>query len=127
MAETGACMYLSYVSRGKAEARRRARRCPRPAAWGNDRTMVSPSSSTSCAHMSDTELRALTALGFDELRQATDGIGSIQRAVSSRVFRAVGPGAALVRPVHDAVTRGVYTGLGIGTRAVGLAAQAVVG
>ena len=43
--------------------------------------------------MSNTELRALTALGFDELRQATGGLGSIQQAVAGRVFRAVGPGA----------------------------------
>ena len=77
--------------------------------------------------MSDTELRALTLLGFDELRQATGGIGSINRAVAGRVFRAVGPGAALVRPVHEAVTRGVFAGLGLGTRAVGMATAAAVG
>jgi pimeloyl-ACP methyl ester carboxylesterase len=77
--------------------------------------------------MSDTELRALTLLGFDELRQATGGIGSIQQAVAGRVFRAVGPGAALVRPAHQAVTRGVYAGLGLGTRALGMAAAAAVG
>jgi pimeloyl-ACP methyl ester carboxylesterase len=77
--------------------------------------------------MSDTELRALTLLGFDELRQASGGIGSIQRAVSGRVFRAVGPGAALVRPVHETVTRGVFAGLGLGTRAIGVATAAAVG
>ena len=77
--------------------------------------------------MSDTELRALTVLGFDELRQATGGIGSINRAVAGRVFRAVGPGAALVRPVHEAVTRGVFAGLGLGTRAIGMGTAALVG
>jgi pimeloyl-ACP methyl ester carboxylesterase len=77
--------------------------------------------------MSDTELRALTVLGFDELRQASGGIGSINRAVAGRVFRAVGPGAALVRPVHEAVTRGVFAGLGAGTRAIGMATAAAVG
>jgi pimeloyl-ACP methyl ester carboxylesterase len=77
--------------------------------------------------MSDTELRALTVLGFDELRQASGGIGSINRAVAGRVFRAVGPGAALVRPVHEAVTRGVFAGLGLGTRAIGMATEAAVG
>jgi pimeloyl-ACP methyl ester carboxylesterase len=77
--------------------------------------------------MSNTELRALTALGFDELRQATGGLGSIQQAVAGRVFRAVGPGAVLVRPFHEAITRGVYAGLGLGTRAVGLAAATVAG
>jgi pimeloyl-ACP methyl ester carboxylesterase len=76
--------------------------------------------------MSDRELRALTTLGFDELARATGGIGQIQRALSGRVFRAVGPGAALVRPVHEGITRGVYRGLGAGTRAVGLAAGVAV-
>ena len=77
--------------------------------------------------MSQTELRALATLGFDELRQATGGIGSIQRAVTTRVFRAVGPGAALVRPVHETVTRGVYAGLGMSLRAAGRASGALVG
>jgi pimeloyl-ACP methyl ester carboxylesterase len=77
--------------------------------------------------MSDRELTALTTLGFDELARATGGIGQIQQAVSGRVFRAVGPGAALVRPVHETVTRGVYAGLGMGTRALGLAAEAAIG
>jgi pimeloyl-ACP methyl ester carboxylesterase len=72
------------------------------------------------------ELRALTALGFDELRQATGGLGSIHHAVAGRVFQAVGPGAALVRPVHEAITRAVYAGLGLGTRAIGMAAQTAV-
>jgi pimeloyl-ACP methyl ester carboxylesterase len=75
--------------------------------------------------MRDSELSALTTLGFDELAKATGGIGSIQRAVSGRVFRMVGPGAVLVRPVHERVTRGVYTGLSAGTRALGMAAGAV--
>ena len=77
--------------------------------------------------MSDTELRALTLLGFDELRRASGGIGSINRAVAGRVFRAVGPGAVLVRPVHEAVTRGVFASLGLGTRAIGVATAAAVG
>jgi pimeloyl-ACP methyl ester carboxylesterase len=77
--------------------------------------------------MRDRELTALTTLGFDELARATGGIGQIQQAVSARVFRAVGPGAALVRPVHEVVTRGVYAGLGAGTHMLGMAAGAVAG
>ena len=76
--------------------------------------------------MSDNELKALTMLGFDELAKATGGIGQVQRAISGRVFRAVGPGAALVRPIHEGVTRGVYRGLGAGTRALGMAAGIAV-
>lgn len=73
-----------------------------------------------------TELRALTALGFDELRQASGGIGSMHQAVATRVFRAVGPGGAAARAAHDAVSRAVVAGLGLGTRAVGLAADAAL-
>jgi pimeloyl-ACP methyl ester carboxylesterase len=77
--------------------------------------------------MSDREASALTTLGFEELAKVTGGIGSVQRAISGRVFRMVGPGAMLVRPVHERITRGVYAGLGGGTRAIGIAAGAVAG
>src|SRR4029453_2647244 len=77
--------------------------------------------------MSDRELKALTTLGFDELARATGGIGSIQSAISSRVFRAVGPGALLGRPIHEGIPRAAYRGLGAGTRAVGIAAGAMAG
>jgi pimeloyl-ACP methyl ester carboxylesterase len=76
--------------------------------------------------MSDRELGALTTLGFDELAKFTGGIGQVQRAVSGRVFRMVGPGAMLVRPVHERITRGVYRGLGTGTRAAGIAAGTLI-
>jgi pimeloyl-ACP methyl ester carboxylesterase len=76
--------------------------------------------------MSDRELSALTTLGFDELARFSGGIGQVQRAISGRVFRAVGPVAAPVRPLHEGITRGVYAGLGLGTRALGFAAGAAV-
>jgi pimeloyl-ACP methyl ester carboxylesterase len=76
--------------------------------------------------MSDRELSALTTLGFDELARAAGGIGQVQRAISGRVFRAVGPGAVLVRPMHEGITRGVYAGLSLGTRALGVAAGVAV-
>jgi pimeloyl-ACP methyl ester carboxylesterase len=76
--------------------------------------------------MSDREFGALTTLGFDELARFSGGIGQFQRAISGRVFSAVGPGAALVRPLHEGITRGVYAGLGLGTRALGFAAGAAI-
>jgi pimeloyl-ACP methyl ester carboxylesterase len=101
MAEPGWCMYLSNVSK---RVRRSVRDDPRMS-----------------------EIGALTRLGFDELANAAGGIGSIQRAISGRVFRAVGPGAVLVRPLHEGITRGVYRGLGAGTRALGAGAGALAG
>ena len=77
--------------------------------------------------MSDRELSALTTLGFEELARAVGGIGSMQGAVTGRVFRAVGPGAMLVRPIHEPITRAVYAGLGAGMRTIGRATGAVAG
>jgi pimeloyl-ACP methyl ester carboxylesterase len=76
--------------------------------------------------MSQSELRALAALGFDELRLASGGIGHLHSAVASRAFRATGPGGAVARTIHDGITQGVYTGLGLGTRALGVAADALL-
>jgi pimeloyl-ACP methyl ester carboxylesterase len=76
--------------------------------------------------MSHNELRALTALGFDELRQASGGLGSFHGAIAGRAFRAAGPGAVVARAMHDRITRSVYAGLGLGTRALGLAAETAI-
>ena len=73
------------------------------------------------------ELRSLARLGFDELRRATFGIGGVHRAVATRAFRASGPGALPARTLHDAITNGVYAGLGGATRFVGRAAEAGLG
>jgi pimeloyl-ACP methyl ester carboxylesterase len=75
--------------------------------------------------MSDTELRALTRLGFDELARALGGIGQFQGAIATRAFRASGPGAAVAQAIYDGVTRGVYAGLTMGTRALGVGAGAL--
>jgi pimeloyl-ACP methyl ester carboxylesterase len=75
--------------------------------------------------MSDTELRALTRLGFDELARASGGIGQFQRAIATRALGASGPAAAPARAIYDGITRGVYAGLGMATRALGVAAGAV--
>lgn len=68
------------------------------------------------------ELRSLTRLGVDELRKATGGIGDVHRAIAARAFRASGPGALPARTLHDAISNGVYAGLGGAARVAGLAA-----
>jgi pimeloyl-ACP methyl ester carboxylesterase len=73
------------------------------------------------------ELRSLARLGFDELRRATGGIGDVHRAVAGRAFRASGPGALPARALHDAISGGVYAGLGGATRLAGIAADAGLG
>jgi pimeloyl-ACP methyl ester carboxylesterase len=73
------------------------------------------------------ELRSLARLGFDELRRAAGGIGEVHRAVAGRAFRASGPGALPARALHDAISGGVYAGLGGAARMAGIAADAGLG
>ena len=50
----------------------------------------------------------------------------MHQAIAERAFRAAGPGAVAARAIHQGVTRGVYAGLGLGTRALGMAAGAAL-
>jgi pimeloyl-ACP methyl ester carboxylesterase len=70
------------------------------------------------------ELRSLARLGFDELRRATGGIGDVHRAIAARAFNASGQGAVPARALHDAITTGVYAGVGGAVRLAGRAADA---
>jgi pimeloyl-ACP methyl ester carboxylesterase len=73
------------------------------------------------------EVRSLARLGFEELGRATAGIGDVHRAIAERAFRASGRGALPARTLHDAISNGVYAGLGGAWRAAGLAADAGLG
>src|SRR5215211_2047918 len=73
------------------------------------------------------EVRSLARLGFDELRGFTGGIGAFHGAIASRAFRMSGAGEVPARAIHDAVSAGVYAGLGGATRLVGRAADAALG
>jgi pimeloyl-ACP methyl ester carboxylesterase len=73
------------------------------------------------------ELRSLARLGFDELRRATDGIGDVHRAIAERAFVARRGGALPARTLHDAISNGVYAGLGGAARLAGIAADAGLG
>jgi pimeloyl-ACP methyl ester carboxylesterase len=73
------------------------------------------------------ELTSLARLGFDELRRTTGGIGDVHRAVAQRALGATGRGALPARTLHDAISNGVYAGLGGATRLLGIAAEAGLG
>src|SRR4029077_10932082 len=84
------------------------------------------SMTTSVERRRPSESGALARLTLEELGDATGGIGAVHRAIADRVFRAVGPGAAVVESAHNAVAGGVYTGLRAGARALGGAAERAV-
>ena len=78
-----------------------------------------------------TEQRALGRLAAEELRNAVGGIGGLHRGIAERVFsgveKGVGPAAAPVRLVHDALSDRIYAAMRAVTGAVGLgAAEAAV-
>jgi pimeloyl-ACP methyl ester carboxylesterase len=83
--------------------------------------------SQSPAPSASEEARALVRAGVEELASAPLGIRAFHEAVADRVFRAVGPTGRPVQFVHDAVSSGVYSGLGTGVRALGRGAEAFVG
>ncbi len=65
------------------------------------------------------ELRALSALAFDELRAGLGGLRSVHGAIADRAFGAVGPSAAPARTLHDAIASGVWAAMGVGAAAGG--------
>ncbi len=83
------------------------------------------------ASQAQAEARELSRLATEELSALPRGIGDVHAAISGRVFRALGPSAAPVRLIHDAVSRGVYEGVRGGLRltahAAGNAAAARAG
>src|SRR4051794_4716708 len=54
------------------------------------------------------EARELSRILRDELSALPLGIGDVHGAIAARVFGALGPPAAPVRLMHDALSRGVY-------------------
>lgn len=72
------------------------------------------------------EIRDAAALARLALRGTTSRIHELHQGIAGRTFRAIGPAAAPVRMVHDAITGVTYgsvrLALGAGARAVGAAA-----
>ncbi|MBW3653601.1 MAG: alpha/beta hydrolase, partial [Actinobacteria bacterium] len=58
-----------------------------------------------------TEAAELARRGLSELGAAARGIGETHLALADRVFRFVGPPGKPAQLAHDAITRGVYTGV----------------
>jgi len=54
------------------------------------------------------EVRALSALGFDELRRFPGAIRDMHLGIAERAFRGVGPAGRPVQVVHDALSRRAY-------------------
>lgn len=65
------------------------------------------------------ERRALASHLTSEAARVPGGVHGVHAAISRRVFRALGPGAAPVRVMHDAIARGSYLGVRAGIALAG--------
>jgi pimeloyl-ACP methyl ester carboxylesterase len=72
------------------------------------------------------ELRALSALLFDDLRAFPGAIREMHLGIAQRAFRRVGPFGRPVQVIHDELSRRGYEAVGSGAALVGRAADAAI-
>jgi pimeloyl-ACP methyl ester carboxylesterase len=67
------------------------------------------------------EVRALSALAFDELRRFPGAIRDMHLGIAERAFRGVGPAGRPVQLLHDAISSRAYGGIAAGASMLGKA------
>ena len=72
------------------------------------------------------ELRALSALVFQDLRAFPGGIRDMHLGIAARAFRGVGPAARPVQVIHDAVSRRAYDAISSGAALLARAADVAI-
>ena len=72
------------------------------------------------------ELRALSALGFEELKGFPGGIRDMHLGIAERAFRGVGPAGRPVQAIHDTLSRRAYEAIAAGAALLGRAADAAM-
>jgi pimeloyl-ACP methyl ester carboxylesterase len=72
------------------------------------------------------ELRALSALVFEDLRAFPGGIRDMHLGIAQRAFRGVGPAGRPVQVIHDTLSRRAYGAISSGAARLGLAADAAM-
>jgi pimeloyl-ACP methyl ester carboxylesterase len=72
------------------------------------------------------EVRALSALAFDELRGFPGAIRDMHLGIAERAFRGVGPAAGPVKLIHDSLSSRAYGAIEAGASMLGRAADAAM-
>jgi pimeloyl-ACP methyl ester carboxylesterase len=72
------------------------------------------------------EVRALSALVFDELRSFPGAIRDMHLGIAERAFRGVGPAASPVKAIHDGLASRAYGAIGAGASGLGKAVDAAM-
>ena len=70
------------------------------------------------------EVRALSALAFDELRRFPGAIRDMHLGIAERAFRGVGPVGRPVQLIHDSLSSRAYAAIGAGASGLGNAVDA---
>jgi len=70
------------------------------------------------------EVRALSALAFDELRRFPGAIRDMHLGIAERAFRGAGPGARPAQVIHDAISSRAYGAIGSAASGLGRAVDA---
>ena len=65
------------------------------------------------------EVRALSALAFDELHDFPGAIRDMHLGIAERAFRGVGPAGHPVKLIHDALSSRAYGAIGAGASGLG--------
>jgi len=93
---------------------------------GTDSTSTGVGSDPQAGVRGPNELRALSALAFEELRDFPGAIRDMHLGIAQRAFRSVGPAARPVQVIHDALSRRAYDAISSGAARLGLAADAAI-
>ncbi len=72
------------------------------------------------------EVRALSALAFEELRSFPGAIRDMHLGIAQRAFRGVGPASRPVQLIHDALSSRAYGAIGAGASILGKATDAAM-
>jgi pimeloyl-ACP methyl ester carboxylesterase len=87
---------------------------------------ASPDSSRADQGALPNEVRALSALAFDELRRFPGAIREMHLGIAERAFRGVGPAGRPVQLIHDALSSRAYGAVQAGARVLGQAADTAI-
>jgi len=77
------------------------------------------STDTGSERSESNEVRALSALAFDELRGFPGAIRDMHLGIAERAFRGVGPAAMPVKLIHDTISSRAYGAIGAGASGLG--------
>ncbi len=93
---------------------------------GTDLTSTQASSDPDTGGRRPNELRALSALAFEELRGFPGALRDMHLGIAERAFRGVGPAGRPAKVIHDTLSRGAYDAIGSGAARLGRAADATM-